>query len=1504
MLKLQGYQINAQIYESSNSIVYRGWREGDNQQVILKMLKEDYPTASELTRYKQEYEIIRKLNLEGTIKAYELKPYQRTLVIVMEDLGALSLKELTQQRTDLLPLEEILKIGIKITEILGSIHAENIIHKDINPANIIINPNTEQIKIIDFGISTVFTREKPSFKSPNVLEGTLAYISPEQTGRMNRSLDYRSDFYSLGVTFYELLTGQLPFDTEDTLELVHCQIAKQPSPPTKINPSIPQVLSDIVMKLMAKTAEERYQNAFGIAADLAKCLQQLETSGQISDFPLGTKDISDRFQIPQKLYGREEEVETLLSAFERVADNPESKIEMMLVAGYSGIGKSSLVAEIHKPNTRLRGYFTEGKFDQFQRSVPYSAVVKAFKGLVRQLLSETEEQLERWREKLLGAVGTNGQVIIDVIPEVESIVGQQPPVPELGASESQNRFNLVFGNFIRAFCSKEHPLVIFLDDLQWADSATLKLIELIMTEAEMRYLFLIGAYRDNEVSPSHPLIITLDGLRQNEATINSIVLAPLELESISQLLAETLYSDNEGVKLLAKLVMKKTGGNPFFVNQFLKTLHAENLITFAYSSSSLSQKEIQRGFWQWNIAEIEAQNITDNVVDLMVGKLRKLPEVVQQVLRLASCIGASFALSTLAIVFEQSKETVFADLVTAVQTGFILPVSERDENLLIEDYKFLHDRVQQAAYSLIDEADKKPINLKIGRLLLQNTNSEDLDELIFEIIDHLNRGIELVTDEREKQKIASLNLIAGQKAKAATAYKAAGQYLKIGRELLGENSWELEYDLTMALYVEAVAVAFLNGDFEKQEKLSKIAIEKGRSLLEIVKVYEFKILAHQSHNQLLEAIETALEVLNMFDVIFPESPTFSDIEATRNQIQLKLANQDILELIDLPLMTDKYKLAVMRILASIISITFQARPLLLPLIICELVNLSLEYGNAEESTYAYAMYGTITIGIFFDINLGYRFGELALNLVSKLNAKSFKAKTIFGVNLFIKPWKEAIEVTFKPLLSAYQIALETGDIEYGVLSLYVYCYSKYVGGQELGKLKEELLLYRKVIIQFKQKTYLNYHSIYCEIVLNLMGERENPCRLIGDNYDETEMIPLHLQANDTTALAVVYIHKTILCCLFGEYEESIQNALESRKYIVALVGVFLVATFYFYESLAYLATCEKEETNKLSLVDENQAKMKIWAEHAPCNCQHKYDLVAAEKARVLGDNWQAMELYDRAIKGAKENGFLQEEALANELAAKFWLNKDREEIAKLYMTKARYGYQLWGAKRKVQDLEEKYGELLIGVSKTAKITSKITTRISSNTDSVTTLDLATLMKASQAIAGEITIDKLLAKLIKVLIENAGAETGCLILETQGKLQIEASGKVGEEKATVLESLTVENNLPASIINYVARTQESVVLNKAAVEGKFTKDVYIKSNKPRSILCSPLVNQGKTAGILYLENNLTSGAFTSERLKVLNLLSSQAAIAIDNARLYSQLEENHRLLEENNRLLET
>jgi predicted ATPase/signal transduction histidine kinase/tRNA A-37 threonylcarbamoyl transferase component Bud32 len=1524
MITLRGYQIQGEVYESANSLVYRAIREEDKKAVILKVLKQDYPTPQELTRYKQEYEITRNLNLDGVVKAYGLEPYQRSFVIILEDFGGSSLTQLMNVETqELMSLSEFLNIAIKIAENLGNIHFKNIIHKDINPSNIVFNPETGQVKIIDFGISTQLTRENPTLKNPNVLEGTLAYMSPEQTGRMNRALDYRSDFYSLGVTFYELLTGRLPFETDDALSLVHCHIAKVPMSPHQLKAEIPKAVSDIVMKLMAKTAEERYQSAYGIKADLEACLTQLQTLGEIAEFPLASNDISDKFQIPQKLYGREAEVEILLTAFERVAgrnkeegkDGEEitstsssplsslspsttnqSKIELMLVAGYSGIGKSALVAEIHKPNTRLRGYFTEGKFDQFQRNIPYSAIVVALKGLVRQLLTESAAQLAQWRSKLLAAFGANGQVVIDVIPEVELIVGKQPSVPELGATESQNRFNLVFGQFIRAFCSKEHPLVIFLDDLQWADSATLKLIELMMTDNETQYLFLIGAYRDNEVNPAHPLMVMLDGLRNRGASINFITLSPLELDHIIQMIADTLHSDNESVKPLAELVKRKTIGNPFFANQFLTALHSENLITF----------DFQRHCFIWDIAQIEAQDITDNVVELMIGKLKKLPESTQQVLRLAACVGAGFDLNTISIVCEQSQEKIFPDLLMAVQSGLILPASELDRELLIQDYKFLHDRVQQAAYTLIDDAQKTVVHLQIGRLLLQNTKLEVLSEKVFEIVDHLNLGPELVTSQEERNEIAKLNLMAGQKAKAAAAYAAASGYLKAGQEFLSSDSWQSSYELTLALYEEAAEAAFLKGDVIAMEQLVDAVLNRAKTVLDRVKVYNVKIHAALTQVNFQETIKIGLAALQQLGVTIPEEASHLDIQRVQEETASLLAGKEVEDLINLPAMTNPEKLAAIHILSNIMPAGFVTTYELLLLIVLSMVNLSVKYGNTTWSAFGYSCYGLILCGGFQDIESGYKFGKLALNLVEKLNAQKVKPKVFLTFGESVIHWKEHFRESLPLVLEGYQSGVETGEFVFGGYCAFCVCDNAYFMGHELTALDERMATFCNALSQIKQESSFNWTATVWQAVQNLLGRTEKPYLLVGDAYNEERSLPLTLQANDRLALQRIYLNKLILCYLFEEPERAIQNAVMAEQYLDGATGHLAVAVFYFYDSLAHLAMfvggSNSEKAAWLNRINANQEKMQKWAHDAPINFLHKFHLVEAEKARVLGQIIEAEEFYDRAISGAAENEYLQEEALAYELAAKFYLARGRNKIAQTYIKDAHYAYTRWGAKVKVEDLEAKYPQLLSKSSTTKRITSTHTTTTATTTGSKSgeALDLATVMKASQAISGEIVLDKLLENLMKILIENAGAQLGYLILPSESEngdtsWVIQASGAVDADKFTVLQSIPIESVgthgstfVPVSLINYVIRTQETIVKNDAAHQGKFTLDPYIKQHQTKSILCIGLLNQGKLNGILYLENNLTTDAFTPNRVELLKVLSSQIAISIENAQLYSNL----------------
>ncbi|MFN6569757.1 AAA family ATPase [Dendronalium sp. ChiSLP03b] len=1505
MLMLPGYVSAEILYEGLSSLIYRAIKQKDGTSVIVKVLKTEYPTLEDLTALRHEYKVLSSLiDVAGVINPLTLEKYQNGLALVLEDFGSVSLKKFIDSQK--FSLKDFLVIANQLAATLADIHDKQITHKDIKPQNIVINTNNLTIKVIDFSIASQLSRENETVRNPNLIEGTLAYMSPEQTGRMNRSLDYRTDFYSLGVTFYQMLTGLLPFDSNDPLEIIHSHIAKTPALPHKINSEIPPAISQIVMKLLAKMAEDRYQSALGLKADLELCLQQLENNGQIGEFTIGQLDLSSQFIIPQKLYGREAEVNTLLNAFERISNG---QTEIMLVSGYSGIGKSSLVNEIHKPIVRQRGYFISGKFDQFKRNIPYASLIQAFQELMQQLLTESVESLKNWESKLLAVLGDNGQIIIDVIPEVERIIGSQPTVPQLAAAESQNRFNRVFQQFVHVFTKREHPLVLFLDDLQWADSASLKLIELIITDTDSEYLLLIGAYRDNEVSATHPLVHTLEQIQIIRGTINNIILRNLNIDCVNQLVTDTLCSSNLIVKSLAKIVFHKTQGNPFFLTQLLKYLYQENLLVFNFSE----------GIWQWDIEQLKDINNTDNVVELMVSQIQKLSPETINILKIAACIGDKFTLEILATVNQTTQSETSVDLWKALQAGLILPLNNSYKITLVFDreeienglaqagrlintsqtitYKFLHDRVQQAAYSLIPNEQKKATHLKIGQLLLQNTTPEERKDNIFSLVNQLNYGANLLNSESEKYELAALNLIAGQKAKAATAYDSAVKYLNLGIELLTADSWKSQYDLTLALYVETVAIEYLNTNFERASQLSSVVIKNAKNLLEKIPVYETQIQFYIAQNQMQAAIDTAFDILNILGEPLPEMPEDPSILVQLLDPKTTLSGKSIEELVDLPQMTDSYKIAALQILVTVIPSVFVAAPRLCPLFIIKIIDLCVKYGNSPASAYGYVLYGLILCGVSSNLESAYRLGKLSLKLLDKINAKEFKAKIYAVYNFFVRQWNEHSRNTIEPFREGIQSALETGDIELACRGATFYCNSIFFMGEPLEKVAREQDKYFALIRKYNQKFDIDYTRIWIQGVDNLIGNFVQPELLVGDLFNEEIDLNLLINTKNHMALFSYYLLKSQLYYLFKDFKLSLEYAKLAFQYTNSLTGMIHIAQTNFYYSLNLLALYNqvepKQQEEYLSQVLANQQEMERWVYYAPVNFQHKYELVEAEKARVLKQYEKAVDYYERAIQGANKQEYIQEEALANELAAEYHLSSGREKIAKTYMTDAYYSYIRWGAVAKVKDLETRYWQLITISSNAQKLETNYQELTQANSTIIKgthSLDLMTVMKASQALSGEIVLSKLLAKLMQIVLENAGAQTGYLILEIDGTLLIEAQATVEQEDVIVMQSKPIASSheLPISVINYVARTQENVLCSNTICEGIFAKDPYLVDRKPKSLLCTPLLHQGKLSGILYLENNLTTEAFTPNRLEILKLLSSQAAISIENARLYNDL----------------
>jgi predicted ATPase/serine phosphatase RsbU (regulator of sigma subunit)/tRNA A-37 threonylcarbamoyl transferase component Bud32 len=1496
-LNLEGYEILSRVLTQSKRDLYIAFSKALNKKVIVKNVSSGDDLNPAVVNLRNEYEIIKYLSDELELQAYDFIKHTDGFALVMDYIEGPSLREKITQGP--MEIDTFFHYAIELTHKLQKIHSKKVIHKDIKPDNVIVENETNTLVLIDFGISTRLQKQESNWTPPNVLEGSIPYISPEQTGRMNRIVDYRTDFYSLGVTFYEMITGRLPFESEDLLEVIHSHLAKLPEPPVKIRPNLPLVLSDLILKLMNKTAEDRYQSARSIYLDLYRCYEEWKSTGKIDYFTLGEKDLNEEFKIPQKLYGREKEVEILLSEYQATSTTGTSRV--ILIGGYSGIGKTSLVKEIYKPMTASRGHFLAGKYDQYNKNVPYSAIIQAFTGLVKSILTEPPDSIAIWKMKIFSAVGVNGKILTDVIPELEFIIGPQPPLEVLSVQENANRFYVVFQNFIKVFTDSANPMVIFLDDLQWADNASLELLKNLLTDSSVKYLFLMLSYRDNEVDGTHPFSEFVNFLIKENVQVTKILLKTLEINDVKNLLSDALQVSPTKVENLSSIVLSKTAGNPFFISELLKQLVSDNLIYFKHSTTQT---------WHWDEEKIKESEISSNVLELLLNRIRKLNLGSQTLLKYSSCIGINFDLQTL-VSISQVNGTIFQkNLLETIQEELIVPLGGSFRILYMDfseignfkkdlKFKFQHDRIQQACYNLLTEQEKSEIHLHIARIFYERYKLFKEEELLFEIVSHYNQALSLLP-ETEKSLVLDLNLKAAQKAKQSNAYLSSLNMLKTAYQLyqqIPENK-----QILFLIFEELSELEYLNGNLEEAEVYAFKALNLAETTIEKVRIYDMLITQFSARGMYDKALENIIAALKLVGLELPND-NYQEFISKENQKIVDLINKkSISSLVELPLMEDPLKVAGVRILIGAVPTAYNKVPELFPIISILMTRLHLEFGNLPDS-YGYSMYGIILNTLYGKYQEAYEFTDLALNVSEKYkNTRGITKACNILANYaipFVRHIKYAEDINAKCVRSS----LESGELLHGSYGAMNDAINIFYQGKRLDKVSEKL----ELLYSYAKRTKSN---LAIDTILGVLLIIENLKRTSLDleityfqwnEFDELKFLELCELHQSKFPICLFKVMKAKVFLIYGKYEKALIELETAKDLLYSITGQYSLTEHNFNTSLVltllYKSLSIEKRKEALKIIKENQKQLKIWATSCSENYLHKYLFIEAQLARLTYKNWKAAKYYDTAIIEARKNDFIQNEALFLEIAAQFWMSKGNNKIANQYLHESYQRYKAWGAESKCLLMLETYVDFLTDYKKSPTTISRPIIP-SAGAGKVTqtelyttqTLDLQSVFKSSSAISSEIKLENLLKKLLNILIENAGAQKGVLLLKRSRDWKVEAVGNAADNQVELLGIPLQEFiDLPHSLIYYVERTKESVVLDKATRDERFQADEYIKKNQIKSILCSPILKQGELLGILYLENNLTEDAFTFDRLQVISLLSSQAAISIDNAFLYDNLE---------------
>ena len=1504
---IPGYEAAEEIYRSERTVVMRGVRTSDGTPVIIKTVSEDHHDPRAALRLSHEHEILRTIESPGIVRTLGMERVNGGFVLLLEDFGGTSLdRHIAAHRVD---IPAFLAVAAQLADALASVHDRGIIHKDLNPSNILLNASSGKAKIADFGISSSLERETQSDPSVRHLEGTLPYISPEQTGRMNRSIDYRTDFYSLGATLYEMLLGWPPFQSDDPMELVHAHLARLPAPPGELNRDIPGAISAIVMKLLAKPAEDRYQTARGLKADIERCTSALRRGVIVPAFEPGEDDHSDRLTIDQRIYGRDEETRYLLEAFDRVCTG---NAECLIVSGTPGIGKSTLLHEVYKPLTGRRGFFVSGKFEELQRNVPYAGFVSASRDLIRQILAAPDEELAAWKSRVLEHLGVNARVMIDLLPELEIIIGPQPPVKELPSAEAQNRIHNAICAFVRAVTRKDHPLVIFMDDLHWADAASLDLMRILLSDAGEMHLLFLGAYRERESTDA--LDRAIDSIEASGHAVRRIVLIPLDAHTTNQLIADSLRAQPADTAPLATLVYEKTDGNPFFVTEFLRSLHRERLLRYDRTEKA----------WKWDTEGIQRKEITDNVVSMLTSRIQRLTPEAAEALMTAACIGSTFELGDLASALEVPLVQTAGYLNEAMSEGLIFPVGDGykyvrdaaagdDQGLgdtgsnqgLAGDaadvaYKFTHDRVQQAAYSLVPAGRRAEIHYAIGSNLLERIRDREHDRRILDAVNQMNLGASSIRSDDARHALAALNLSAAGRAKKSGAFEAARNLFESGKNLLTAGDWERDDRLMFNLTVGLGECEYLTGQFAESEGRFAECRAHARGDLEKATITLHEVSLYVLSGKFDSGIDAGLAGLRALGLNISRSPGKPAVLGSLLTVQRLLRGRNVRTLEDLPPMADERQRMAIRILMALVHFAYRSSENLSAVVILKMLATTLTHGMAEESPYAFATYGLVLSTGLGRAESGCAFGELAVRVAERSGNPYMLGRCMFVLGSVLHHWKHDIREGVKTLAEGYTQSLNAGDLEYASYALIHLTLDGILTGDRMEEVElraaESLAFVKRFKFGNPELTFV----LAQRVAAALKGSTSAEGSLVDSHWHESEFLERLERTHENVAQMYYAVLTMEVSCLFGQHREAWRIAQESRPHLAALRGQAVLAEFYFYESLAICALTGKlvgaKRRNAARILKGNLRRLGKWSQAGASHLQSRYLLASAEAARVDGRGEEAMSLYDRAIGSATEGRFVQIRALAFELSARFHLGSGRNTVARGFLLDARDGYAEWGATGKVIALEREFPGIA-GEGK--RRTHARTGRLGSRTEEALpgALDLESVLKASQALSSEIRIEQLLEKLMQIVLENAGATRGVMILEEGSQLLVRAEGSAAQPIVVKSIPLSEQSLIPVSVIQFVARTNQSVLLSEASNENLFRNDAYVSSGRSLSLLCMPVSQQGKRGGILFLENTLTADAFTPKRLEVLRLLSAQIAISLENARLHVEAQAYARVQEE-------